>query len=369
MKLKIFFIIFQLAVISSLHAQNAPKYSNEFMAIGVGARGLAMSNSQAAVTDDVTSGYWNPAGLLNVKEKYAFGLMHASYFAGISNYDYFGFATPIDSRSRIGLSLIRFATDDIPDTRFLYDADGNLNYDNINSFSAADYGFLFSYARRSKLIKGLNLGANFKIIYRSVGVFANAWGFGLDIGAQLKRGNWQFGLVGRDITGTYNTWNYNPETFYDVFAKTGNTIPDNSIEITLPRVIADVAYGTRVKENFGALVTTGVDITFDGARNTLIKTSMFSIDPHLGMELDFKKIVFLRGGVAGFQEIKDFKGGTYWTFQPNFGVGIKIKQFKIDYALTDIGDQSEGLYSNIFSLIVGLGKSKNTKPRYIYGNQ
>ena len=43
-----------------------PKYSNEFLNIGVGARALGMSNSVIASTDDVTSGYWNPTGLLNI---------------------------------------------------------------------------------------------------------------------------------------------------------------------------------------------------------------------------------------------------------------------------------------------------------------
>ncbi|RYZ31460.1 MAG: hypothetical protein EOP49_38955, partial [Sphingobacteriales bacterium] len=37
-------------------------YVNEYLNIGVGARGLAMAGSQAATANDVTAGYWNPAG-------------------------------------------------------------------------------------------------------------------------------------------------------------------------------------------------------------------------------------------------------------------------------------------------------------------
>ena len=40
----------------------APKYSNEFLSIGVGASALGMSNSVVAGVDDVSSGYWNPVG-------------------------------------------------------------------------------------------------------------------------------------------------------------------------------------------------------------------------------------------------------------------------------------------------------------------
>ena len=359
----IFLLLYFLLLFFASQAQNTPKYSNEFLAIGVGGRALAMSNTQSAIVDDATAGYWNPAGLLNIKEKYAFSVMHASYFAGIANYDYAGFATPVDSKSHIGLSLIRFAVDDIPDTRYLFDADGTLNYDNIQSFSAADYAFLFSYARRSLLIKGLRLGANFKVIYRNVGIFANAWGFGLDIGAQLTRKKWHFGITARDITGTYNTWYFNPETFYDIFTSTGNTIPDNSIEITLPRLLTDLAYKTNIGKSFQILTTAGLDITFDGKRNTVIKSELFSADPHAGIELGYKEVVFVRGGIGNFQQIKDFKGDYNYSFQPNFGVGIKIKKIGIDYALTDIGDNSESLYSNIFSVRVAMGKSRYATPR------
>jgi hypothetical protein len=45
-----------------------PKYSNEFLAIGVSAQALGLSNAVVAGVDDVTSGYWNPAGLTNVTD-------------------------------------------------------------------------------------------------------------------------------------------------------------------------------------------------------------------------------------------------------------------------------------------------------------
>ncbi len=347
------------------------KYSNEFLAIGAGARAMAMSNAQVAFVNDATAGYWNPAGLLEIKDKYAFSIMHASYFAGIANYDYAAFATPVDETSRIGVSLIRFGIDDIPDTRFLFDADGKLNYDNVRSFSAADYALIFSYAKRFPLLKDIKFGGNFKIIHRNVGVFANAWGFGLDVGAQMQHRKWLFGLVGRDISGTYNAWTFNPETFYDVFAQTGNTIPDNSIEVTVPRLIAGVARDfvlLRQQETplLNLLVSTGFDMTFDGQRNTLVRNRTFSLDPHLGMELGYRNTVFLRGGIGNFQQIKNFDSSLFWSYQPNFGVGARIKNIYVDYALTNLGGQAEALYSNVFSLRFGMGKSLNTKPRYGY---
>lgn len=329
---------------------NAPKYSNEFLSIGVGARGLGMARTQTALVNDVTAGYWNPAGLLDIKKKYEFSLMHAEYFAGIAKYDYAGFATSIDSMSHLAISAIRFGVDDIADTRFLYDANGAINYNNITFFSAADYAFLVSYARRSKLIKGLKLGANVKIIHRVAGSFATAWGFGLDAGAQLEKKTWRFGIMARDVTSTFNAWSHNSALVYDTYTKTGNVIPENSIELTLPKLILGISKSFRIKQNIGLLAAADLDFTFDGKRNTPISTSTFSIDPHAGVELDYKKLVFLRTGVGDIQRIKNFDSSRYTTFQPNFGVGIKLNKFSIDYALTDIGNRAESLYSNIFSV-------------------
>jgi len=145
------------------------KYSNEFMNIGVDAAALGMSNAVVAHSADVNSGYWNPAGLVHLEDNQV-ALMHASYFANIANYDYAGFAMPLDDRSAVALSLIRFGVDDILDTTQLIDEQGNINYNRISLFSAADYGLTFSYARKLPL-DGLNYGVNAKVIRRVIGEF------------------------------------------------------------------------------------------------------------------------------------------------------------------------------------------------------
>lgn len=335
---------------------SAPKFSNEFLSIGVGARALGMSNSQVSHVSDVTAAYWNPAGLLEIKKQYEVSLMHAEYFAGIAKYDYIGFATPVDSMSHIAISVIRFAVDDIPDTRFLYDANGAINYDNIRFFTAADYAFLVSYARKVNFLQGLKLGANFKVIHRIAGEFANAWGFGLDVGAQLAVRKWQFGVVLRDITGTFNAWSHNTELVNDVFIQTGNEIPQNSVEVTLPKATLGVSRYFDIQSKFGVLASLDLVASFDGKRNVLIKSDVVSIDPVIGAEINYLKTAFLRMGLGNIQEVKDFDGTTSTSFQPNFGLGVKIKKIMIDYALTDIGDQSESLYSHVFSLKASLDR-------------
>ena len=336
----------------------APKYSNEFLTIGVGARALGMSNAVVSNVSDVTSTYWNPSGLLDIQEKYQFSFMHSAYFSGIANYDYAGFAIPVDSSSHLGISVIRFGIDDIPDTRFLYDANGSINYDNIRFFSAADYAFILSYARKVPILGGLKLGANFKIIHRTVGDFANAWGFGLDIGAQKSVGKWKFGVVFRDVTSTFNAWSHNSSLVADVYLQTGNVVPETSIEITLPRMIGGLSRSFDLFRNFSVNAALDLEMTFDGKRNVLFKTDIVSVSPLVGIELDYAKMAYLRLGAGQFQQVKDFKGEEIMTWQPNFGIGIQLKYFSIDYALTDVGDRAEALYSHVFSVLVRLNDKK-----------
>lgn len=364
--MKVFtFLFLSLPLASALYGQedenerdNTPKYSNEFMNIGVSARSFGMGFTAVSFVDDVTAGFWNPAGLNQMKNDHELALMHASYFGGLANYDYASFATSIDDESKIAVSVIRFAVDDIPDTRFLVDVNGAINYDNIQFFSSADYGFLVSYARKLPVWGGLDFGGNMKVIHRTVGSFSNAWGFGFDVGAQKKINQWQLGLIARDLLGTFNAWSHNAVEVEEIYALTGNDVPINSIEVTLPRLIFGASRNFSFSDRFGLMASVDLDMTFDGKRNTVIRTDLLSIDPKAGMEFDYKKLAFLRFGVNQMQQIKDFDGSTSWTFQPNMGVGFSIKELTVDYALTDIGDLAPGLFSHVFSIKVDFNVEK-----------
>ena len=111
----------------------APKYSNEFLQIGVGARALSMGNSVIASTENASAGYWNPAGLANIESSMQFDLMHAEYFAGISKYDYMGWAMPIDENNYVGATFLRFGVDQIMNTP-AYRCTRNVDYDRITYF-------------------------------------------------------------------------------------------------------------------------------------------------------------------------------------------------------------------------------------------
>jgi hypothetical protein len=187
------------------------KYSNEFLNIGAGARGLAMASAQVASVNDGTAGYWNPAGLVYVKDNPQVNLMHAEYFAGIGKYDFGSVAIPLKDNKRVlGLTLLRFAVDDIPNTIFLVEPDGSINFSNIQTFSSADYAFLISLAQQIKTSGSTKIsgGINAKIIHRKAGDFASAWGFGFDAGLQIVNDKWKIGIMARDVTTTFNAWSF-----------------------------------------------------------------------------------------------------------------------------------------------------------------
>ena len=332
------------------HSQNNSKYSNEFMNIGVDASSISMSGAVTSSINDVNSGYWNPAGLTAV-EQGEISLMHSNYFANIANYNYVAYAKPIDNQSAIGLSMIRFGVDDILDTTQLIDDQGNINYDRINLFSAVDYGFIISYARKM-LTKEISYGINTKIIRRIIGDFASSWGFGLDIGLQLKTSNnWRFGLMARDISTTYNSWSINETRLIDIQNAIDGQNQDvpNSTEITIPKIQLGISKLHNINYDYSLLTSFDLIMKFE-QNNNLISSEFVSINPAIGLELGYTDSVFLRLGIGNFQNEIGFDNSTNLTFQPNFGLGFKFNNLEIDYAFTDIGDQSVALYSNIFSL-------------------
>ena len=353
--MRVLFFTISLLSFVLISAQTTRKYSNEFLNIGVDASALAMGNTVVSTVADVTAAYWNPAGLVAVKD-YQGAIMHASYFANIAQYEYVGFAMPIQNNTVMGISLIRFGVDDILDTTQLIDSQGNIDYNNINLFSAADYALQFSFARKN-IFKDTNFGISTKIIHRRVGHFASSYGFGFDAGFQMQREDWHYGIMLRDITTTFNVWNIDKEKFaliQDAIPGANQELPETT-EITLPKAQFGVAKDWAINRDISLQTALDLNIRF-AETNAIVSSSFASLEPAFGFEANYLEMVFLRGGVNNLQNEINYDNSNTISWQPNVGVGFKYNGVQVDYALTNIASVGNALYSNIFSIKVDFEK-------------
>lgn len=345
------FLLYIILLSQLVSAQKTRKYANEFLSIGVDAAAFGMGKAVVATTDNVHAGYWNPAGLLNMESNQG-GLMHAEYFAGIAKYDYAAYAFPLDDNSAVGLSLIRFGVDDILNTTELIDSQGNIDYSRIKLFSTADYAFNIAYAKQLGF-KDLKFGVNSKIVRRLIGDVASSWGVGFDIGLQYQHNKWNYGLMLRDITTTYNAWSIDA----DALAKIQQAVPNQNqeapetVELTLPKAQLGIARQFEFNRDFSVLTELDLTVRFTKT-NDILASNFMSIEPAFGFQFNYLDMVFVRGGINNIQKEQLFDSSSSVTYQPNVGLGFRYEGIQLDYALTNIASLGNALYSNVFSLTI-----------------
>ncbi len=287
------------------------KYAGEFMAIGVGARALGMGGAYVAISNDVTSGYYNPAGLANLNYP-QIALMHAEQFGNLVNYDYASVAIPFGTDMSFGISAMRLAVDGIPDTRDalvirntttrlsdITDPRAGINPELVKEFSDQDWAFYLTFAKRHA--EDFYYGVNVKIIKRDIAEYS-AFGVGFDIGALYSPfENFFLGANLQDITTTLVAWN------------TGRN------ELITPTAKIGTAYMVEV---LGGKLTPALDldVRFENRRfASNFNIGPVSFDMHTGFEFNFKNLFAVR---AGYNDVKQFTLGT----------GVKLPKLNIDYS-------------------------------------
>ena len=358
---KIFFTAFILSGIFS-EAQIVRKYSNEFLNIGAGARGLAMGGAVISNQEDVYSPMWNPAGLIGIDRDWQGAAMHAEYFESIAKYDYLAYAKPLDNKGGVfAISVVRLGVDNILNTTQMIDAEGNIDYDKITSFSQSDYAGLVSYAFRPGGNHRLSVGVNAKLVYRNVGKFANGFGFGFDLGMLYNSDTgWKYGAMLRDATTTVNFWTVNQKELSAVVnGEEFNPAPKDRMELTMPKLNLGMSRNFEINRDLELLPEAGLNIDF-AKTAALISTDFASITPYAGAELKFQDMIFVRVGLNRFQTVTDIENlKRKLSFQPSAGIGIKYQGLTLDYAITNSGVGGSNFYSNFFSLKLDMGDFRN----------
>ena len=334
-------------------AQRVAKYGADFLAGGVGARALAMGGAYISVADDVYAGFWNPAGLSTLSVMEA-SYMHAERFSGIVSFDYAGFAMPFSEKSVLGISLIRSGVNDIKNTLDAWDAERNQPKPDpsslITTFSAADYAILISYGK--KVSDSWSIGATSKIIYRSIGDFASAWGYSIDLGARFQSDNWKLGATLQDATTMLQSWSVNTDALVNIRDVFGDDLPEGGTELVLPVLRLGGAHYANLSFG-GLLVALDADFAFDNYSVNAISVGSTSIHPRVGAELNYHQIVFLRGGFNRIQTVK----GEGLDLTPSVGAGFMLGSAAVDYGFGDFA-----------GLVSDLGYSHRVSVKYGFGN-
>ncbi len=348
----ILFLLAALIGCAPASAQRIAKYGADFLAGGVDARALAMGGANVAQARNVNSVYWNPSGLAHT-EYPEVAYMHAERFAGIVSFDFAAIAYPVSHNSTVGLSFFRSGVNDIKNTLNAWDVERNQPKANpesyITSFSAADMAFLISYARR--LNSQFTVGASGKIIRRTIGDFADAWGYSFDAGAQWHGDRFLLGVQLQDLSTMLQSWSVNasafsieetnpdtgvPYTFTEVFDQ---ELPTGDTFLVLP--VVRLGSGLILPISSHSILTFGldVDIAFDGQQADAFNLGDISFHPRLGGEFSFRNLVALRAGMNRIAQTDSYGLDVV----PSVGAGIRLGPLSVDYGFGDFG----GLVSDL----------------------
>jgi hypothetical protein len=310
-----------LALYLNLYSNSvySSKYGMDFYRMGVGARAEGLGGACTAVVEDVTSIYWNPAGLSSVRT-YQMHAMHSERFAGAVNLDFLGVALPFAEKSAIGVGLYRMGIDGIPITRLanptkqigeMYTDAGGMTLQNVpyvdRYVNDQELALVLTYSIRKT--DRLAFGINLKSIHKSVGDYS-AWGLGFDLGAILRPyRELRLGVVLKDATSTLLAW------------REGRT------EAVLPRLRVGIGYPVSVmKINLLPVLDTEMGLSRLG-KVSQISTGSFDFEFHLGLEVQYSNRIALRVGMN--------------QDRLTIGTGFHFSIFSIDYSFyrhSDLGD-------------------------------
>lgn len=320
-----------------------------FLKIGVGPRGNALGGAFVAHTNDITSLYWNPAGITNITSLEV-GISYTDWILDI-NHNFLGVVYPLGRIGTIGLSVISLSMGDMKTVTPL-EPEGTGAY-----FTASDLAIGFTYARQ--LTDRFSVGITAKYVHESIS-FSSANTFGIDAGTQFYTGfrGLKFGMSISNFGGkmTLKGTDQMVQTDIDEVIE-GNPMKEARLETegwTLP-----------------LMFRFGLSMDFVNTEDNRLTCNLDFNDPRdnspygtLGAEYSWNNTVFLRGGLIyrskDFDQDKLAKAEELeliYDLRPAFGAGVNLKipglasRVKVDYAYTDLGILTQ---AHSFSFTFGL---------------
>lgn len=288
----------------------------QFLKIPVGARGAAMS-ANVASANDLSSIWWNPAGVASVKS--FGGYFSNTWLFADCNQLFAGVSIPVGEQFVIAASMNSFTTGNIEYTT-IHDDQGTNHFYQVSDFAAG-------LTLAGNLTEDFSFGVNMKYIYQSFSSL-NSNGIGFDVGALYKTG--LYGInIGFALSNLGTEMQYTGQdlqTLAPVIKDFGLAPID--AEFKAGRYTMPLVFRAGISSEFYKNCDHAVTGAFD-----FITASDISEQFAIGVEYTFRDIISLRAGYLLNNDQYNVSGGI--GFKYNLGGNIIAG---VDYSINPTKD-------------------------------
>ena len=292
-------------LLPNLGGQRVGTSSLQFLKIGHGARGTGMGETFIAVSDDISSLYWNPAGLVQFQEN-GITVAHTQWFVD-TRLEFFGGVYHFGGNNALGLSVTSLRTEDMKVTTEVQ-PNGTGDY-----FRFSDLAIGLSYAR--KLTDQFSFGATVKYIEETLGALKMK-GVVADLGTYYKTGlgTTRFAVIISNFGGQMSP---------DGSVTTFDNRVFNSFQKFPPPTVFKLGFAMEPLLNKKNRLTTAIQVNSPNDNKENV---------NFGVEYAYKEFLFFRGGYKLNVDAETFSLGAGLKFPVTFA------KANLDYSIADYGD-------------------------------
>ena len=304
--------------------------AGEFLQIGVGPRAMAMGGAFVAASDDVTSLYWNPAGLAALAQGEVF-FSHSEWLAEI-DFDYVGGAYRLGNLGTVGASITVLSVPEmIVRTEERQDGTGE-------TFDAMDLAVGLSYGLA--VTDRFSVGVTGKFVQQRIW-HSTATGYAVDIGTRFRTNFFGGMTIGATLYNFGTDMRMNGRDLRTFVNPTPGQLGDNE---SIPANYDADAWSLPL--NFQI----GVSSQPINSRMHQLTVSADALHPssnyesvNVGFEYGFMQRFFVRGGYQSMF-LQDSEGGI------SGGVGARLPLFyeggvgDVGYAYRSVGSRLGGVH-------------------------
>jgi hypothetical protein len=305
-------------IFPTLGGQRAGISTAQFLKIGVGGRATAMGDAFVAVSNDITSLYWNPAGLVLSDDNQVI-FSHNSWVVDIGH-EFLGASYHLSTNDAIGLAASALHMEDMPVTTEV-NPFGTGEY-----FSFGDFAIAATYSRR--LTEQFSFGATIRYIEETLDKLKMR-GFLVDLGTFYWTG---LGSTRFAVTISNFGNELSPDGKVILFGGREN----KRWQSFSPPTMFRIGFAFEPYETERQRLTTSIQLNHPNDNSENVSA---------GVEYEWNGLFYLRGGYKINVEEQNYSLGA------GFNIDLEIALFELDYSFVNF----ERLGSaHRFSIILGL---------------